>query len=199
MKLYYSQNSPYARITRVMARELGLMGSIEELPSKNRKPDNPVLRHSSVGRVPTLVEEDLVITETGNVVRFLSSKAKLSDANLVDSKTWSEIMQEGQIVGFLEGLVHWVREDKREEVSRSDHFLEVERERARRCLSFIEGEARSGHLGEFPKFRFVALAVALGMMEQFALVAGWKDDFPTLAQWYQDMHKRASMVETTPA
>lgn len=198
MKLYYSQNSPYARIARVIARELGIIGSVEELRSKNRKPDNPVLRYNPVGRVPTVVDGELVITEIGNVVRFLFSKSASNNGNSVNAEDWAEIMQEGQILGFLEGLVSWVRENRREKTFRSSHLLQVERDRAERCLVFLEREARAEHLGEFPVFRHVALAVGLGLMEHYALIDNWEDEFPTLARWYRNKHKRSSMIETAP-
>ncbi|WP_341368992.1 glutathione S-transferase family protein [Yoonia sp. BS5-3] len=196
MKLYYSQNSPYARIARVIARELDQIDSIEEVLSRNRKPDNPVLRYSPVGRVPMIVEDDLVITEVGNVVRFLASKSASQVATSVTSDEWTEIMQEGQILGFVEGLAFWVRENRREPEDRSVHLLAVERERAKRCLTYLEGEAQAGHLGEFPSLRFVALAVGLALADHYDLLTGWKHEFPNLAAWFQDKPERISMKQT---
>lgn len=46
MQLFYSPNSPYARIARVALRETGLIEIAEETPARNRRPDNPVLAHS---------------------------------------------------------------------------------------------------------------------------------------------------------
>ena len=75
IKLFYSLNSPYARIARIAARESGIIDEITEIPSKNREPDNPVLEYSPVGRVPTLVDGNLIITETKNVHRYIGQKS----------------------------------------------------------------------------------------------------------------------------
>ena len=198
MQLHYSQNSPYARIARVIARELDQMDSIEEVLSKNREPDNPVLKYSPVGRVPMIVEGGLVITEVGNVARFLASKSASHDATMVTSDEWTGIMQEGQILGFLEGLAFWVRENRREQQDRSVYLLRVEHERAKRCLRYLEEGARAGHLGEFPLLRFVALAVGLALAEHYDLLTGWKQEFPSLATWFQDKPHRTSMKQTEP-
>lgn len=198
MKLYYSQNSPYARIARVIARELDLINSIEEVLARNREPDNPVLKYSPVGRVPVIVDDSLVITEVGNVVRFLASRSSSQDATSVTSDDWTEIMQEGQILGFVEGLAFWVRENRREQEDRSVHLLAVERERGKRCLTYLEGEAQAGHLNEFPALRFVALAVGLSMADHYELLPWWKHEFPNLAAWFQDKPERTSMKQTKP-
>ncbi|MEO9518149.1 MAG: glutathione S-transferase family protein [Paracoccaceae bacterium] len=198
MKLYYSQNSPYARIARVIARELKQLDSIEEVLARNREPDNPVLSYSPVGRVPTITDGILVITEVGNVARFLASRSTSQVAMSVTSDEWTEIMQEGQILGFVEGLAFWVRENRREPTDRSVHLLSVERDRAERCLVYLEGEAQAGHLGEFPSLRFVALAVGLSLADHYGLLTGWKDKFPNLAAWFHDKPERTSMKQTEP-
>jgi len=198
MKLYYSHNSPYARIARVIARELDQMDSIEEALAKNREPDNPVLSYSPVGRVPTIVEDGLVITEVGNVVRFLASKSASPKAKSVVSDEWTEVMQEGQILGFVEGLAFWVRENRREHKDRSVHLLGVENERAKRCLTYLEEQAQAGLLGEFPSFRFVALAVGLALADHYNLLSEWRHEFPGLAAWFQNKQRLTSMKQTEP-
>ena len=198
MKLYYSQNSPYARIARVIARELDQMDSIEEVLARNREPDNPVLSYSPVGRVPMIADGNLVITEVGNVVRFLASRSSSPVSISVTSDEWTEIMQEGQILGFVEGLAFWVREKRREPKDRSVHLVTVERERAARCLAYLEEEAQAGNLREFPSLRFVALAVGPALADHYDLLTGWKDEFPNLAAWFQDKPERTSMKQTEP-
>jgi glutathione S-transferase len=64
MKLFYTPDSPYARTARIALREYGLLASCEEIIAANRQPNNPVLEFSPVGRVPTLVADGFVITES---------------------------------------------------------------------------------------------------------------------------------------
>lgn len=76
MQLFYSQNSPYARIARMAVREFGLLDRVEERKAANRQPDNPVLAFSAAGRVPTLVDGDLVLTEARYVFDYLAAKGR---------------------------------------------------------------------------------------------------------------------------
>jgi glutathione S-transferase len=125
MKLFYSSNSPYARIARIMARESNIFDQMEEIASMNRHPDNPVLKHSPVGRVPMLVDDDLVITEAKNVVLYIAHKSGMSERQSPGTTDWQEIQQEGQILGFVDGIACWVRENRRDAPSRSSSLIQV--------------------------------------------------------------------------
>lgn len=198
MQLYFSQNSPFARIARIAAREMGLIQIITEFPAANRQPDNPVLRYSPVGRVPTLVDGKIVITETKNVVQYLAAQPKARAVASVISSDWQDIMQEGQILGFIDGIASWVREDRREPECRSTHLIEVERDRSKRCLAHLENGAASEKLGDFPIFRFIALAAGLDLMDFHQFHPAWRTDYPKLASWFVVQASRQSMRETAP-
>ena len=198
MELYYSQNSPFARIARVVARELDMIGLVEEVRAANRQPDNPVLLHSPVGRVPTLVDGDLVIAEAVNVVRYLEEILQPSRAGDERSPNWTNIMQEGLILGFMDGIACWVRENRRPSEHRSAFLVKVEHDRSERCLHRLEHEAGSGRLGDFPVYRFVALAAGLDLMEFHKFHEHWRMSHPALASWFEKQVLRQSMRETAP-
>ena len=198
MKLYYSPGSPYARIAQILLRESGLLDETLEILAANRSPDNPVLTHSAVGRVPTLVDGDFAVTEVRYVFDYLASKSRQNLVRRPERLTWREVCQEGQILGFLEGIAGWVRENRRETHTRSDFLLEVETERSRRCLAYLEGEAQEELLPDFPTFRSVALAAAIGLMEFRKLCPSWRAAYPALAEWYSHLEDRPSMKETMP-
>ena len=198
MKLYYSQNSPFARVARIVVRELALTGDVEEIKAANRQPDNPVLAHSAVGRVPTLVDGKMVITETHHVVDYLVQKAGTDPTPSSNSPDWNATIQEGQIVGFVDGIGCWVRENRREPETISDFLNQVEHDRSERCLAYLESEATKGELGAFPEFRFVALAAALDLMTFHQFHPAWQKHYPNLAHWFDAKRTRASMLETEP-
>ena len=54
MKLYYTPNSPYARMCRIVAELNGLSDEIELEWVTLRTKDNPVIALSPLGRVPVL-------------------------------------------------------------------------------------------------------------------------------------------------
>jgi len=198
MKLYYTPNSPFARIARIALRESGLVSSVSELVAANRQPDNPVLHHSPIGRVPVLVDGDIVITETKHVFDYIAEISKSLDMQEAASTDWKEIGQQGQILGFIEGIASWVRENRRNPEIRSDFLTGVEFDRSKRCLSYLDREAVSGQLPNFPVFRGVVLASGLGLMDLHEFHLDWRTDYSFLAAWFDRQAGRSSMRETAP-
>ncbi|WP_265517928.1 glutathione S-transferase family protein [Nitratireductor luteus] len=141
MILFYTRNSPYARTARIALREWGLLEAVEERAAANREPDNPVLQFSPVGRVPTLVHADLVITEARSVFAYIKAFAGAGYAERPTPFDWATVAEEGQIVGFLEGIASWVRENRRAMEGQSDFLLNVERDRMLRCLNYLDALA----------------------------------------------------------
>jgi glutathione S-transferase len=72
VKLYYSPTSPYARKTRIIAREKGLADRIEEILVNTRDPVPEFLGHTPIGKIPTLVTDDgAVIVESTTISEYL--------------------------------------------------------------------------------------------------------------------------------
>jgi glutathione S-transferase len=138
MILFYTPNSPYARTARIALREWGVLEVAEERPAANREADNPVLQFSPVGRVPTLVHADLVITEAQSVFAYIKDFAGAGNSERMAQVDWATVAEEGQVVGFLEGIAFWVRENRRALEARSDFLLKVERDRMLRCLNYLD-------------------------------------------------------------
>lgn len=94
MILFYTPNSPYARTARIALREWEMLERAEERLAANREANNPVLQFSPVGRVPTLVDGSLVITEAPSVFAYIRSFANCEGApNLVD---WERSRKRGR-------------------------------------------------------------------------------------------------------
>ncbi|MBC7283158.1 glutathione S-transferase family protein [Hoeflea sp.] len=197
MKLFYTTNSPYARIARVAVIEAGIARSVEQIPALNRRDDNPVLDFSPVGRVPTLVADGMVITETRHVVEFIAAVSGCESLLGPRADNWTAIEQEGQILGFLDAVAFRVREDRRGEL-KSNELIDVEAKRCDRCLKYLDTEASGGKLSAFPVFRSVALASALDLMELHCFSPLWKTRFEALAAWFSEISSRVSMQETRP-
>ena len=198
MKLYFTPNSPYARVARVALRETGLIGQVTELVATLRQPNNPVLEFSPVGRVPVLVTDDVVITEVKLIYEYLAEVS--GDVGLFStaSRDWRAAAQEGLILGFLEGIVAWVRENRRDPPHRSAFLQEVEQARAGRCLSALNAASESRSLPDVPCFRGTALASALSLMDLHDCVPDWRANYQPLAKWFERQAERPSMKETAP-
>jgi len=195
MILYYTPNSPYARTARIALREWGMLERADERLAANREANNPVLQFSPVGRVPTLVDDGLVITEARSVFAYIRG---LADPACADTVDWNAVSDEGQIVGFLEGIAFWIRENRRAEAERSGFLLGVERDRMLRCLDCLDALAGSRPLPAVSEYRGAALASALHLMDAHGFCPGWKAKNRALTAWFERQVDRRSMQETAP-
>lgn len=194
MKLFYSANSPYARIARIAALESGRT-DIEMVAVTNRAPDSPLLAYSPVCRVPTLVDGELVLGEAANVWRYLQGSVRSAALERGD---WGAVAFESMTLGFLEGIAAWVREHRREPAERSAYVIEVERRRAGRCLAWFEERVAAGAAGPWDLAQ-AALVCALDLMDHHRLLEEWEVDHHRLFAWLDEQRRRPAVKATRPA
>jgi glutathione S-transferase len=198
MILFYTPNSPFARTARIALREWGLLEQAEERLAANRKPENPVLQFSPVGRVPTLVHGALVITEAHNVFAYIKKCAQADGTTPIECKDWEVAAAEGQIVGFLEGIAAWVRENRREPNERSAFLIAVERDRMERGFHYLDKLAVASLLPNVCEFRGAALASTLQLISLHGLFERWESAHQSLAGRLLLQASRQSMQQTMP-
>lgn len=198
MKLYYSQNSPYARIARIAVLEANLSTETELIKVINRSPDSPLLEHSPVCRVPTLVIDNLVIGEARNICAYLGEISGKPQFLHSGKQDWQAISDESMVIGFLDGIASWVREGRRDD--KSDHHIEVEQLRAVRCLDYFETKIIAKPL-LFQDWNFanIALTCALDLMDFHNFLENWQTTSSDLGSWYKIQSNRSSMAATMPS
>jgi len=157
-----------------------------------------VLQFSPVGRVPTLVDDGLVITEARSVFAYIKCLANAGKPACTAPADWKAVSDEGQIVGFLEGIAFWIRENRRAEAERSGFLLGIERDRMLRCLDYLDALARTRPLPAVSEYRGAALASALHLMDAHGSCPGWKAKNKALTAWFEQQSDRQSMRETAP-
>lgn len=197
VKLFYTPNSPYSRIARIAVREAGLVDEVDEILALNRQDDNPVLAHSPVGRVPTLVDGQIIITEARDVVSYIASVSNCRTMQTADPLDWISIAQNGQILGFLDGIATWVRELRRGSLVSQD-LIVVEAKRCERSLHYLNTAASNVALPAIPSFGAMALASAIDLMDTHGFAPDWRARFPPLSTWFEEQRARASMQATRP-
>src|ERR1700733_4184091 len=75
MKLFYASGSPYARIVRVVVRELGLAARVEEIEVTLRDPTSSLLPYNPGGKVPTLqLDDGTILNESLLVLAYLDTQ-----------------------------------------------------------------------------------------------------------------------------
>lgn len=197
MKLYYTPNSPYARICRITAIESGLGDALELDWVGLRTPDSPVIPVSPLGRIPLLVDGDLVLSEARHICAYLDEKS--GRRTVAPYGDWQAVAAEAQSLALLDVVTVWSREMRREEGERSRSLLEVADVQVRRGLDHLDATliAPAGA----PPISFDALCVvaALGMMQFYGLVPDWRETYPALAAWSDAYDTIASVADSIPS
>ncbi|MCC5632096.1 glutathione S-transferase family protein [Nostoc sphaeroides] len=160
MKLFYTPNSPYARIARVTALELGLCDRIAMQKVTVRDPNSELLNYNPTGKVPTLATDDgFILSDTRIICVYLNQFNP--EIKLVADISDGFLQQlEGIVSGFIDGIAVWVRELRRSPSEQSPGIIELERSRALRILDYFE--KISDQLDQTPKLAHITLASALG-------------------------------------
>ncbi|OUL36170.1 glutathione S-transferase family protein [Nostoc sp. 106C] len=195
MKLFYTPNSPFARIARVAVLELRLSDRIQMQKVTVRDPNSNLLNYNPTGKVPTLATDDgFILSETRIIcvyLNHLNPKIKL----IADISHAFLQQLEGITSGFLDGIAVWVREIRRSRNEQSPGIIELERARALRVLDYFE--KISDKLDQTPKLAHISLASALGL-EICLPELQWRQNYPQLARWYDEFSERPSLQMTKP-
>ena len=165
-----------------------------------RDPASELLKYSPVGRVPALLTDDgRVYAETVIVCELLDAMHPGPRLIPLEGVARREALRlEGQAAGFVEGVAWWVRELRRAPEERSSRLLEVECQRARRCLDALEASARAEAFAGPLRIAHITTACTLGLADAFLREEDWRRARPALDAWYAMMSQRASMRVTVP-
>jgi glutathione S-transferase len=198
MKLFYTPNSPYARICRIVAVEGGLAEDLELVRVPLRTPDSPSLRHGPLGKIPLLVDGDLALGESRLICGYLDQRSA-GPASLPGATDWQAQAHESLMSGFLEGVTNWSREKRRTPSERSPFILEVEAQRAARAFAHLERTIAAPASAPAITYGDLALVAALGMVDFYELMPGWRADCPALAAWLTPYEALASVRDSAPS
>ena len=174
MRLFYSQNSPYARVARIAVLESSLTNTVESIQVVNRSADNPLQALSPTRRVPTLVDGDLVLGETRLICAYLDDLQERAQFFPAGPPDWQSVSTESVVIAFMDSVVAQVSENRRPANSFSDVRIEYELMKTRNGLSHFESLLESNP-DQFLSwnFRNISLAATLGLMDFHAFVPNW--------------------------
>ncbi len=122
MQLYYSTASPYARVVRVIARELGL--ALDEKLVNPFDNSDELLSVNPLGKVPCLLLDDgAALFDSEVIARFLDDKFG-QNCFFGPPGNWAYECQFSLLKGALDSAVGLRQEQMREEEGGSFIFLE---------------------------------------------------------------------------
>ncbi len=194
-ELFFSENSPYARICRMALRERDLSAQIKETVTALRDPQAVVLPHNPTGRVPALLLPDgTTLTETTLILQWLDQQGTQPAMMPADPKGTAAY---GRALGLLDGIAVWNRELRRPENERSPSVLKLEAVRADRIADALERDVAGGAYAKIDMGTLALLAV-LGYAERRHRSWSWRSGHEALEQWFEERSNRPSFIETIP-
>lgn len=198
MKLYITTPSPYARKCRVVAREKGLAGRIEEVAVDPYANAPELLASNPVVQVPTLIAEDgLPITDSPVICEYLDG---LGDGPVLLPTVPAERLPVRRLEtlanGALEMGVKLVLEKRRPESERSPSWMARWTANMARSLDALEAAAPDAARLDVG---VITAGVAVTWIGFRHPDFDWKTGRPRLVALQAALEARPSFVETYPA
>ena len=196
MKLFYAAGSPYARIVRVVIRELGLAGKVEEVEVTLRDPNSSLLPYNPGGKVPTLqLDNGTILNESLLVLAYLDTQQGGRKLLPMDgSDGWKALSELGRAYAFLDAVTVWNRELRFGQSAPG--VIALEKQRADRAADALEAAiAAGGYSGPLDAGQIV-LAAALENFARRHKVWDWRTGRPRLSAFLDEIAARPSFSET---
>ncbi len=198
MKLRYSPLSPFVRKVTVALIETGLEDKVERIPTNVWDPETDIAEDNPLGKIPALVLDDGgVLYDSAVICEYLDS---LHDGDKLFPASgparWRALRLQALGDGMSEAGIALLLE------SRRPGELQFEKWKNRQTAKFLCAldtlEAGMDELG--PEFGIGQIAVAcfLGWMDFRFSDLGWRTDRPGLADWFEGVSERPSMMQTAP-
>ncbi|MBT5107503.1 MAG: glutathione S-transferase [Rhodospirillaceae bacterium] len=197
MKLFYTPNSPYARVCRIVADAHGLTDALELARVPLRDTASALIPLSAMGRVPVLVNGDLVLSEARHICAYLDEKAGTAPS-VAAYGDWPLVASEAAALAFLDAVTVWTREMRRNEDERSPFLLQAEEEQVMRMIGHYDGVLEAPAGSPPLNFETICIAVAMGSLDFYELALNWRDNYLTLAAWIDAYNALPIMRDTVP-
>jgi glutathione S-transferase len=200
MRLWFNPASPFARKVRILARETGLDGRIDEISIAVSpvKPHPELARENPLVKIPALSTDEGTLYDSAVICEYLDSlhaKAPLFPRS--GAERWRALRLQALADGVLEAAV----------LLRYEHAVRPEALQWREWKSGQFGKVRGGldalelECGGWGS-RFgigeLAAACVLGYLDFRFPDEGWRGTRPALEKWYAGVSQRPSMTATAP-
>ena len=201
MKLYFNQASPFVRKVRVVARETGLDGKIDEIVTAV----SPVQRNADLAqanplmKIPTLIADDGAAFYDSPVIceylDSLHSGKKLFPAS--GAARWTALKLQAVGDGVLDaGILCRYEQAIRPKEFQWTGWIDGQKSKWHGGLNALERDAAK--LDGEPNIGNIAVACALGWLDFRYGDDKWREGRSKLARWFETFSKRPSMQATVP-
>jgi len=197
MKLFYSDNSPYARRPRIAIREAGLMNSVEEVVAAGEDREPMLFKYGPGAKVPGLLTNSgAYLCETLLIDMYLDemSGGELYPKDQIARELAFQI--DGVASLLMESLFYRSHENRREDGEKSQGFIDKETTRTNRAYDALENSVDK--FGDKVHLGLISTVACLGYADWRHPSDNWRSGRPKLTAWFEEIMKRPAMDETKP-
>ena len=201
MKLCTNRASPFARKARIVARETGLAGRVEEIEMSV----SPVAANEALARENPLVKIPALLTDSGETLYDSAVICEYLDSLHAGRKCFpatgpqrfTALRRQALTDGILEGAVLCRYEVAvRPEALRWNDWIEGQKRKIRGGLDALEGEVATW--GEDFDIGQIGAACVCGYLDFRFPDLAWRAGRPKLAAWFEQVSRRPSVRDTAP-
>jgi len=198
MKLFYALASPFARKTRIVARELELIDGIEEITALPYLDDPALLAVSPTGLVPTMILDDgTTLIDSPLICQYMYGLSKTSMLVGTSDTDRTQVLQHEALAdAIMDFSLSVVVEQRRADGQPSAVFIERKLNKIDRAIANLPAaptmDATAMTIGE------IATACALGYLDFRLADMNWRASRPDLATWYAIIETRNALADTCP-
>lgn len=201
MKLHWSPRSPFVRKIMIALHEHGLVDKVScvrSVVAYMATPNEEVLKDNPLGKLPALVLDDGTCLFDSRVIceylDGLSEGTKLfpnDPKERIRQMRWQALGD-----GLTDLLLIWRVEQMRPNGS-LEVLLDAFERKVRACFTKLEDEADLLAKTQFG-IGHVSIVCAIGQLEFRYNDSHWREAFPKLGAWYDEIFKRSSVSVTAP-
>jgi glutathione S-transferase len=199
LELLYSPASPFARKIRVLIRERDALELFEETVEMPLDDGAGLRAVNPLGKVPTLLRAGAAPLYDSPLITEYLDQTLPGTNSLPGSgeKRWMVLRQQALADGILDAGLALTFERLRPEAERSTMWMARWAHAIDAALD--EVAATAPDLPAIPDLGAIAVACALGYLDFRHPGVAWRAKSARLAQWYDTMAARPSMLATAPA
>lgn len=202
MKLRVNKASPFARKVRILVREAGLSGRVEEVETivSPVAPNEDLARENPLLKIPSLVTDSgETLFDSPVICEFLDTlHSGRKHFPAAGAQRFAALRRQALTDGILDAAVLCRYESAvRPEALRWKDWIDGQRRKIFGALGVLEAESASwsddfdvGHIG---------VACALGYLDFRFADWNWRAGHPRLAAWFEKASRRPSVKETAPS
>jgi len=201
MKLFITPTSPYARKVRVVLAEKHIECELVTVPSL-AAPDSPVPEFNPLGKVPTLVLDDgTAYYDSVVIVDYLDHKTPVSRLIPQDNSHRALVRRwEALADGVCDAAVAVVMEKRRAPEKQDDTLIERQMLKVTRGLQTMSKDMGEDKWAAGDRFTLadIATGCVLGYLDLRMPELGWREQYPNLANLYEQVMMRQSFKDSVP-